>query len=75
LINKRVRADSNAERRHKQAESAQRLEGAEWRKLLNSIQATTLRDLRDRAVRSLTYSVAWLDQLGARSKPPSSEIT
>jgi integrase len=35
------------------------LEGAEWRKLLNSIPATTLRDLRDRAlIATLTYSFA-----------------
>src|ERR1700716_4505755 len=35
------------------------LEGAEWRKLLNSIPATTLRDLRDRAlIAALTYSFA-----------------
>ena len=35
------------------------LEGAEWRKLLNSITATTLRDLRDRAlIATLTYSFA-----------------
>jgi site-specific recombinase XerD len=35
------------------------LEGAEWRKLLDSIPATTLRDLRDRAlIATLTYSFA-----------------
>jgi len=35
------------------------LEGAEWRKLLSSIPATTLRDLRDRAlIATLTYSFA-----------------
>jgi len=35
------------------------LEGAEWRKLLNSIPATALRDLRDRALMAtLTYSFA-----------------
>jgi site-specific recombinase XerD len=35
------------------------LEGAEWRKLLASIPATTLRDLRDRAlIATLTYSFA-----------------
>ena len=35
------------------------LEGGEWRKLLNSIPATTLRDLRDRAlIATLTYSFA-----------------
>jgi site-specific recombinase XerD len=35
------------------------LEGTEWRKLLNSIPATTLRDLRDRAlIATLTYSFA-----------------
>jgi site-specific recombinase XerD len=35
------------------------LEGAEWRKLLDSISATTLRDLRDRAlIATLTYSFA-----------------
>jgi site-specific recombinase XerD len=35
------------------------LEGAEWRKLLNSIPATTLRDLRDRAlIATRTYSFA-----------------
>jgi site-specific recombinase XerD len=35
------------------------LEGAQWRKLLNSIPATTLRDLRDRAlIATLTYSFA-----------------
>ena len=35
------------------------LEGAEWRKLLNSIPATTLRDLSDRAlIATLTYSFA-----------------
>ena len=35
------------------------LEGAEWRKLLKSIPATTLRDLRDRAlIATLTYSFA-----------------
>src|ERR1700745_2306154 len=35
------------------------LEGVEWRKLLNSIPTTTLRDLRDRAlIATLTYSFA-----------------
>jgi len=35
------------------------LEGDEWRKLLDSIPATTLRDLRDRAlIATLTYSFA-----------------
>ena len=35
------------------------LEGAEWRTLLDSIPATTLRDLRDRAlIATLTYSFA-----------------
>ena len=35
------------------------LEGEEWRKLLDSIPATTLRDLRDRAlIATLTYSFA-----------------
>jgi site-specific recombinase XerD len=35
------------------------LEGTEWRKLLDSIPATTLRDLRDRAlIATLTYSFA-----------------
>src|SRR5580700_3475389 len=35
------------------------LEGDEWRKLLNSIPTTTLRDLRDRAlIATLTYSFA-----------------
>jgi integrase/recombinase XerD len=35
------------------------LEGAEWRQLLDSIPATTLRDLRDRAlIATLTYSFA-----------------
>jgi site-specific recombinase XerD len=35
------------------------LEGAEWRNLLDSIPATTLRDLRDRAlIATLTYSFA-----------------
>src|SRR5271169_7110467 len=35
------------------------LEGAEWRRLLDSIPATTLRDLRDRAlIATLTYSFA-----------------
>ena len=35
------------------------LEGAEWRKLLDSITVTTLRDLRDRAlIATLTYSFA-----------------
>ena len=35
------------------------LDGAEWRKLLDSIPATTLRDLRDRAlIATLTYSFA-----------------
>jgi site-specific recombinase XerD len=35
------------------------LEGDEWRKLLDSIAATTLRDLRDRAlIATLTYSFA-----------------
>jgi integrase len=35
------------------------IEGAEWRKLLASISATILRDLRDRAlIASLTYSFA-----------------
>jgi site-specific recombinase XerD len=35
------------------------LEGAEWRKMLDSIPATTLRDLRDRAlITTLTYSFA-----------------
>ena len=35
------------------------LEGAEWRKLLESIPGTTLRDLRDRAlIATLTYSLA-----------------
>src|SRR4051812_3691504 len=35
------------------------LEGTEWRKLLASIPATTLRDLRDRAlIATLTYSFA-----------------
>jgi site-specific recombinase XerD len=35
------------------------LEGVEWRKLLDSIPATTLRDLRDRALTAtLTYSFA-----------------
>src|SRR6267143_1636137 len=35
------------------------LEGIEWRKLLDSIPATTLRDLRDRAlIATLTYSFA-----------------
>jgi site-specific recombinase XerD len=35
------------------------LEGAEWRKLLGAIPATTLRDLRDRAlIATLTYSFA-----------------
>jgi site-specific recombinase XerD len=35
------------------------LEGAQWRKLLDSIPATTLRDLRDRAlIATLTYSFA-----------------
>ncbi len=35
------------------------LEGAEWRKLLASIPATTLRDMRDRAlIATLTYSFA-----------------
>jgi integrase/recombinase XerC len=35
------------------------LEGAEWRKLLDSIPATTLRDLRDRAlIATLTCSFA-----------------
>jgi site-specific recombinase XerD len=34
------------------------LEGAEWRKLLDSIPATTLRDLRDRAlIATLTYQL------------------
>jgi integrase len=35
------------------------LEAAEWRKLLDSIPATTLRDMRDRAlIATLTYSFA-----------------
>jgi site-specific recombinase XerC len=35
------------------------LEGDEWRKLLDSIPTTTLRDLRDRAlIATLTYSFA-----------------
>jgi site-specific recombinase XerD len=35
------------------------LEGAEWRKLFESIPATTLRDLRDRAlIATLTYTFA-----------------
>jgi hypothetical protein len=35
------------------------LEGAEWRKLLDSIPATTIRDLRDRVlIATLTYSFA-----------------
>ena len=35
------------------------LEAAEWRKLLDSIPGTTLRDLRDRAlIATLTYSFA-----------------
>jgi integrase len=35
------------------------LEGEEWRKLLDSISLTTLRDLRDRAlIATLTYSFA-----------------
>jgi hypothetical protein len=35
------------------------LEGAEWRKLLESIPAVTFRDLRDRAlIATLTYSFA-----------------
>jgi hypothetical protein len=35
------------------------LESIEWRKLLDSIPATTLRDLRDRAlIATLTYSFA-----------------
>src|SRR2546423_7489614 len=42
------------------------LEGTEWRKLLDSIPATTLRDLRDRAlIATLTYSFA---RIGAALK-------
>jgi integrase len=42
------------------------LEGAEWRKLLDSIPAATLRDLRDRAlIATLTYSFA---RIGAALK-------
>jgi integrase len=42
------------------------LEGDEWRKLLNSIPTTTLRDLRDRAlIATLTYSFA---RIGAALK-------
>jgi hypothetical protein len=40
------------------------LEGTEWRKLLKSIPATTLRDLRDRAlIATLTYSFARINDI------------